>query len=226
MPHLDNGAYVVTWRVISADSHPVHGAFTFTVGNSSANAERLAAKLEAQSDGNKHRRRVVRNRRGVAFAGIALLLGAPVFAAAIRPHGRRRSRADALVWIGWIMLFVASVAALLLQGPYGAALPLSKVDRLVGRCATVLKTRYGHIAEIRLLFLLALLPLLLRRPQAWRPAPWWWALATPLGSASRRRPDSPAMPSIGNVDRTRGAGRHAPRHRDEHVARRARDARR
>src|SRR5207344_2311802 len=26
---LDDGAYVVSWRVLSADSHPVNGAFTF-----------------------------------------------------------------------------------------------------------------------------------------------------------------------------------------------------
>ena len=31
-PHLPDGAYVVTWRVISADTHPVEGAFTFQVG--------------------------------------------------------------------------------------------------------------------------------------------------------------------------------------------------
>ena len=29
LPQLDDGTYVVTWRVISADSHPVEGAFTF-----------------------------------------------------------------------------------------------------------------------------------------------------------------------------------------------------
>ena len=52
LPHLADGAYVVTWRVISADSHPVHGAFTFVVG-SSANAQALATKLEAESGGNK-----------------------------------------------------------------------------------------------------------------------------------------------------------------------------
>jgi copper transport protein len=45
LPHLDVGAYVVTWRVISADSHPVHGGYTFTVGNSSQNADALAARL-------------------------------------------------------------------------------------------------------------------------------------------------------------------------------------
>ncbi len=30
--HLRNGPYVVTWRVISADGHPVEGAFSFGVG--------------------------------------------------------------------------------------------------------------------------------------------------------------------------------------------------
>src|SRR3974390_1271478 len=30
VPSINNGTYVVTWRVISADSHPVHGAFTFS----------------------------------------------------------------------------------------------------------------------------------------------------------------------------------------------------
>ena len=29
---LANGTYIVTWRVMSADSHPVSGAFTFSVG--------------------------------------------------------------------------------------------------------------------------------------------------------------------------------------------------
>src|SRR6185312_5211314 len=30
--HLDEGWYLVWWRVISADGHPVRGAFTFAVG--------------------------------------------------------------------------------------------------------------------------------------------------------------------------------------------------
>ena len=62
VPHLDDGAYVLTWRVISADSHPVHGAFTFIVGSSSVNAEGLATKLEARSNGQQSRRRDLRDR--------------------------------------------------------------------------------------------------------------------------------------------------------------------
>jgi copper transport protein len=187
LPHLGVGAYVVTWRVISADAHPVHGGYTFTVGNSSANADALAAKLEAQGGGNTTVGVLFAFARCAAFAGIALLLGAVTFAVAIRPRGKRRSRADKLVWAGWILLFVATVAGVLLQGPYAGALSVSKVfDTSVARA--VLDTRYGHLAEIRLLLLLALLPLLWIVRMSWRPPVWWWALAAPLGIAIAATP--------------------------------------
>lgn len=180
LPHLGDGAYVVTWRVISADSHPVHGAFFFTVGHSSVNAEGLAAKLEGEGGGSQTVGVTFAIARAAIFAGIALLLGAATFAAAIRPHGRRRSRADALVWIGWTLLFVSTVVAVMLQGPYAGALPLTKMFD-VNVVRAVLHTRYGHIAEIRLALLVVLLPLLIRVRRSWRPPGWWWVLAVPLG---------------------------------------------
>ena len=187
LPHLDVGAYVVTWRVISADSHPVHGAFTFTVGNSSANAEGLATKLEAEGSGSKSVGVLFAFARGAVFAGIALLLGAVTFAAGIRPRGRRRSRADALVWVGWGLLFISTIVALLLQAPYAGALPLSKVfDVSVVRA--VLHTRYGHLAEVRLALLLAVFPLLWWARRTWRPPSWWWVLAVTLGLAIAATP--------------------------------------
>ena len=41
---LADGAYVVSWRVISADSHPVRGAFTFTVGEGPSASDSLVAR--------------------------------------------------------------------------------------------------------------------------------------------------------------------------------------
>src|ERR1700681_1695124 len=87
VPHLDNGVYVLTWRVISADSHPVHGAFTFTVGRSSVDAQGLATRLEARGNGNRTVGVLFAIARAIEFAGIALLIGAAVFSAAVRPHG-------------------------------------------------------------------------------------------------------------------------------------------
>ena len=187
LPHLDVGAYVVTWRVISADAHPVHGGFTFTVGNSSQNADKLAAELEAQGGGSKTVGVLFGFARGGAFGGMALLLGSATFAVAIRFGGRRRSRADNLVWAGWVLLFVATIAGLLLQGPYAGALPLSKVfDTSVVR--EVLKTRYGHIAELRLGLLLAALALLWAIRKTWRAPAWWWPIAAPIGVAIAATP--------------------------------------
>lgn len=180
LPNLKNGAYVITWRVISADSHPVHGAFTFTVGSSSVNADALATKLEAKSGGSETVGVIFGIARTALFAGIALFLGAVTFAAAVRPRGRRRSRADPLVWVGWVLAFVATIACVLLQGPYAGGLPLSEVFHSAVVRA-VLQTRYGHFAEIRLVLLVAALPLLFAVRKHWQPRLWWWLLATPLG---------------------------------------------
>jgi len=187
VPHLGDGAYVLTWRVISADSHPVHGAFTFSVGNSSFDASGLAARLEAKSGGSETVGVIFAIVRAAEFAGIALLIGAVVFAAAVRPHGRRRSRADALVWVGWIGLVVSTVAGLLLQGPYAGGFGLSATFHSAVVRAT-LQTRYGHLIEIRLVLLLAVLPLLFVVRRRWHPPWWWWMLATPLGLAIAATP--------------------------------------
>jgi copper transport protein len=47
---LADGAYVVAWRVVSADSHPIHGSFTFTVGDG---AERIDDDLAASLLGDE-----------------------------------------------------------------------------------------------------------------------------------------------------------------------------
>ena len=41
---LSDGSYLVAWRVVSADSHPVRGAFTFSVGRNSRLDDGLAQK--------------------------------------------------------------------------------------------------------------------------------------------------------------------------------------
>jgi len=166
--HLDNGGYVVTWQVISADSHPVHGAFTFGVGRSAGNLTGVAARLEAAQAGNKTVGVLFAIARAASYAGIALLIGGVVFAAAIRTPGRRRSRADNLVGIGWVLLLVATVASVMLQAPYTTAQSLLHAFN-VSDVRAVLHTRYGHYAQLRIVLLLLALPLLLMVRKTWRP---------------------------------------------------------
>lgn len=58
--HLSSGIYVVNWHVISQDTHPVHGAFLFSVGNtgSAQTARSLETKL-AKSDRAPYSARLV-----------------------------------------------------------------------------------------------------------------------------------------------------------------------
>jgi hypothetical protein len=44
---LAQGTYTVAWRVISSDTHPVHGAFVFSIGQASGNANAIANRALA-----------------------------------------------------------------------------------------------------------------------------------------------------------------------------------
>jgi copper transport protein len=181
LPKLDNGTYVVTWRVTSADSHPIDGAYTFQVGSkatlSDKNAKTAAASLLATTGGSRTVGVLYGIDRGFLFAGLAVLIGGAVFLAVVWPAGRDNRRAKWLVWGGWITVFVTTALGIALEAVYAAGLPLSDIfDTTVLR--NELDARYGHIALIRLGLLVLAIPLLRlllhRRPAAEHPLRWWW----------------------------------------------------
>jgi copper transport protein len=77
-PDLRDGGYTATYRVISADSHPVSGGFTFTVGDGPAGAASVADLLKGQGAGpvTGTAFSIV---RALQYAAIALGLGTVVF---------------------------------------------------------------------------------------------------------------------------------------------------
>ena len=113
------GTYVVTWRVISADTHPARGSFAFSVGHASSppagapgmggGGLRSAVDLALQTLA-----------RGLHFAGYALGFGTWGFQAAVlRPLGLDRGEAGRRVWrlmgLGVLLLLIAEPLALLAQ---------------------------------------------------------------------------------------------------------------
>ena len=185
LPDLGDGTYVVTWRVISADSHPVEGAFTFQVGNRATvkNAQGIATTLLETSRGSRTVGVVYGIERAVLYAALALLVGGLAFVAFLWPAGRGNRRAAWLVLGGWLGSLVATVAGIMLEGVYGAGYSLSKVfDPTV--FGDVIDTRFGHVSLVRLGLLLCALPLLwvvFGRPgSARRPLPKWWIVPTTL----------------------------------------------
>jgi copper transport protein len=75
---LADGGYTATYRVISADSHPVAGGFTFTVGDATASARPVAGLLDAQRAGPVTSSAFA-VARAVQYAAITLALGALAF---------------------------------------------------------------------------------------------------------------------------------------------------
>lgn len=179
MPKVDDGTYVVTWRVISADSHPVQGAFTFQVGakGSVKGADALAKQLLSNQGGSTTVGVVYAVDRIALFATLALLIGGIVFLSVVFPAGRDSRRAQLIVWGGWIGVAVATVVGIALEGIYASALPLPKIFN-TAIFTDVLNTRYGHVSLARLGLLVLAYPLLRvllsRHPASEHPLPKWW----------------------------------------------------
>ena len=165
VPKLDNGSYVVTWRVVSADSHPIQGAFTFQVGEgggpgaTSRQVTGLANRLLGAQGGDKVVGAMYGVVRGLVFAGLALLIGGAAFAAVISPRARASKRARAIVGMGWVVTLVASIAGLALYGPYASGLGIGEAfsTNLLG---DTLGERFGQIWLVRIVVLLVAVPLL------------------------------------------------------------------
>ncbi|GAA0662686.1 hypothetical protein GCM10009535_47880 [Streptomyces thermocarboxydovorans] len=109
---LAEGTYTVAWRVISADSHPVSGAFTFSVGKPSP----TAPAAPADPDEHPVTASLYDTARYLAYIGAVLLIGAAVFAVRCRPADTRPLRLPLLT--GWWTLLAGTVVLLVLRAPY------------------------------------------------------------------------------------------------------------
>ncbi|WP_422768811.1 copper resistance CopC/CopD family protein [Plantactinospora sp. WMMC1484] len=80
-PELGDGSYVITWRVISADSHPVAGGFTFAVGAPSTGGIE-AATVPEPSSGVRLARQLT---EALGYAGVLGGAGLAAFAFLLLP---------------------------------------------------------------------------------------------------------------------------------------------
>lgn len=158
---LSDGSYVVTWRVVSDDGHPVHGAFTFQVGDvATGDTAALARRLLAADGGSSTVGGLYAVVRFAVFASLILLVGAAAFCLVAWPEGLGVGRARRLLWSAWGVAVAATVVSIGVEGAYVGALPLADVlDPDVA--SSVLDTRFGRVALLRLALLVAVGGLLL-----------------------------------------------------------------
>jgi len=116
---LEHGTYVVAWRVISADGHPVAGSLTFSVGEPSTTITSPAAPTAESSAVTS----VLSATQAVTYLGLLLAVGLAIFTVLVLPAeaGAKRPRR----WIRQLLTGAAitSVLAALL------ALPLTAINQ-------------------------------------------------------------------------------------------------
>ncbi|WP_428934944.1 copper resistance protein CopC [Streptomyces sp. ACT015] len=148
---LPQGTYVVVWRVVSADSHPVSGAFTFSVGKASPTlAVTTAGPTEDPATASLHNMG-----RYLAYLAAALLIGTAAFIALCRPADRAPLRAP--LRIGWWTLLGATLLLLVLRAPYetGAG-PAAALDATAFARTLTGRPGIALLARVALLLVAAL----------------------------------------------------------------------
>lgn len=149
-PGLRDGTYTVAWQAVSADSHPVSGAFTFSIGAPS----KTVAPVPQQEAGGGLVGALYGIARYLAYAGFVLLVGGAAFVVACRPAAARVRSVQRLVVQGWAVLTATTIAMLLLRTPYTGSGDLADVFDL-GGLRQVLITKPGAALVSRLLLLAA-----------------------------------------------------------------------
>jgi copper transport protein len=163
-PGLRKGSYTATYRVISADGHPVSGGLVFSIGRASATGATVSDLLKQRGSAGHVTQVAYGVTRGLQYASIAFAIGAVFFVlaiwipalAAVSESGREWLRASEAFISKLRRAFLvatavgASSAALgiVFQGATAAGTSFwSALDPDVIR--DVLDTRFGHVWGVR-----------------------------------------------------------------------------
>ncbi|MFE9310313.1 copper resistance CopC/CopD family protein [Streptomyces sp. NPDC006706] len=147
---LPDGTYTVAYQVVSADSHPVGGAYTFSIGAPS----KTSAAVGDQTAGGGIVGGLYGFGRYVSYAGFVVLAGGAAFVLACWQRGSGVRAVQRLVVSGWVALTASTLALLLLRGSYTTSGKIGDVFDLT-LLGQVLQTKTGAALVSRLLLLAA-----------------------------------------------------------------------
>ncbi|MFB7502155.1 copper resistance CopC/CopD family protein [Streptomyces broussonetiae] len=147
---LGKGTYTVTYQVVSADSHPVSGAYTFSIGSPSP----TVVSGTAPSAGGGSVGTLYAIGRYASYAGFIVLAGGAAFVLACWQRGAGVRALQRLVVGGWLTLTAATLWLLLLRGSYTTSGKFADIFDL-GLLGQVLQTKTGAALVSRLLLLAA-----------------------------------------------------------------------
>ncbi|MFJ9728023.1 copper resistance CopC/CopD family protein [Streptomyces sp. NPDC101209] len=147
---LSDGTYTVSWQVVSADSHPVAGAFTFSIGAPS----QTTVSVSGDTAGGGVVGWLYGFGRYMSYAGFIVMVGGGAFVLACWRRGSGVRAVQRLVVSGWLALTSATLLLLLLRGSYTGSGKVGDVFDL-SLLGQVLQTKTGAALVSRLLLLAA-----------------------------------------------------------------------
>jgi copper transport protein len=174
---LPDGPYIVTWRVVSTDGHPISGASSFGVGAAaavpgSATTTGTADTAATTAATGSTAPWPVVTARLVGYVAFALFAGVAAFVLWCAPGASRDPTLQLLVRGGLLGGAGAAIAAILVQGPYTAGVSMNRLLD-TGLLRETLSTPFGAAMMWRLGLYAVLAVLAWRLPQiVTRPYSW------------------------------------------------------
>lgn len=179
-PGLTAGTYLVAWRIVSKDSHPVAGSYTFSVGRRGPVATGVFGTTDTSGLPT-----LLSASRFAVFGGVLMAGGTLSFLLLCWPGGWSRDRTRALLSTSLIVALIGTVVAGLVQAAYdaGRGLDGAKDPQVLQSLA---QTRPGQAYGVRIALLLAVIVLLRGSlgDREWRPPSQGTAVAASAAMAA------------------------------------------
>lgn len=156
VPALGLGGYVVTWRVVSLDSHPISGAFTFAVGDG-ANLPNVS-EFVAESGASRTVGVALGAARAAQFSSLLVLVGVIAIARLRWTDGFADSALRRVVFAAGAIAAVSALAGIGLQGANQRGGAIGDAVR-PGTWREMLDTRFGEAWLVRSALVIALVVL-------------------------------------------------------------------
>jgi copper transport protein len=145
LPRLADGTYVVVWHIVSDDGHPEQGAFTFSVGATSASTVNIANLVASRS--SSHAVGVAFGiDRALAYLACLVLVGGLMFLRWCWPDALR-GRHRRVLLLGAAAALAATLISIPLQAAYSNGRGTSLLDS--SAMSDVIHARFGRAALIR-----------------------------------------------------------------------------
>jgi len=172
VPDLEPGSYLVIWRVVSVDSHPVQGAFGFQIGSRGKNLAALGVEVLSNSSASNFVKAVMGFARWLSFLGVMVLVGAMLLATQVTGV----SRIGKIIYGSLIVAVFGSLLVLMMQAPYALGNSMGIVQ-LFSSVNEVLKTRLGTWLLVRVVALLFISIIIYKRDLHQKPI---WRMAATI----------------------------------------------